>query len=82
MRNRLLVFGRFAHDPQGVLATVYRLALVGIKLLSNIKLCIGQAGLELSIAAFTDADGGRAFLNDPQSALRHDCSLMHLAGRA
>jgi len=32
MRNSLLVLGRLAHDPQGVLATVYRLAEMSVKL--------------------------------------------------
>ena len=78
MRNSLLVFGRFAHYPQGVLTAVYRLALVGIELRLNVG-CIRKAGLELSVAPFADADGRRAWFYDPQLALLHDCSLAHPA---
>ncbi len=80
--KQLLVFSGLAHDAQGILAAVHWLALVGIELLGNIKLCVGHAGLELNIAAFADADGRRALLYDPQLALLHDCSLAHLVGRA
>jgi hypothetical protein len=75
MRNELLVFGRLAHDPQRVLAAIYRLALMGIKLRLNIDT------LKLSVAPFADGDGRRGWFYDPQFALRHDCSLAHFAGR-
>ena len=70
--NRLFVFGRFTHDSQGVLAAVYRLALVGIKLRLNIGI------LELSVAAFADA---KTLFHDPQFALPHDFSPAHLGAR-
>jgi len=70
--RRLLIFGRFAHDAKRVLATVYRLALVGIKLGLN-------AGVfELGITPFADS---KPLFHDPQFALRHDLSLAHSAGR-
>jgi hypothetical protein len=74
--KQLLAFRSFAHDPQGILAAVYGLALMGIELGLNIGI------LELSVAPFAYADGRRTLLHDPQFACRHDCSLAHLAGRA
>ncbi len=84
MQSRyLLAFGRLTHDPQSVLAGVYRFALVILKLYLNVGVRIRKAGLELDIATFTDTDGWRrGFLHDPQFALLHDCSLAQLAGRA
>ena len=76
MRDRLLVLGRFAHDSRGILTAIGERAFVGVKLCLNIGI------LELSVASFTYADGRRGSLYDPQFALRHDCSLAHLAGRA
>jgi hypothetical protein len=70
---KLLAFGRFAHDPQSVLAAVQRLALVGVKLDLNIRIA------ELSVAPFADA---KPLFHDPQFALCHDRSLAHLGGRA
>ena len=52
MRNRLLVFRSFADDPQSVLTTIGERAFVGVKLCLNIGI------LELSVASFTNADGG------------------------
>ena len=75
MRNSLFVFGRFTDDVQRILAAVHRLAFVGIELCLNIGI------LELSITPFAYADGRRGLLYDLQFALRHDCSLAHLAGR-
>jgi len=76
MRNKLLIFGSFAHDPQCILAAIGRLAFV------DIKLCLNIGTLELRVAPFTYANGWRALLHDPQFALLHNCSLAHLAGRA
>jgi hypothetical protein len=70
----LFAFGRFAHDPQSILAAVYGLALVGIEL----GLHIGTR--ELGIATFAHTDGREVSLYDSQIALRHDCSLAHLVG--
>ena len=69
-------------DSQGVRATVYRLALVGVELCLNIDIWERFAGPELSIATFADAHSRRGLLYDPQFALLHDCSLAHLAERA
>ena len=72
----LFAFRSFAHDPQGVLAAVHGLALVGVELCLNIGI------LELRVAPFAYADGRRGLFHDPQFALCHDCSLAHPAGRA
>jgi len=76
----LLVFGRFTNDPKCVLATVYMLALVGIKLTLNCILSLPQfvrvCG-ELRVAMFTDAEQWNAsrFLYDPKFSLWHKDSL-------
>jgi hypothetical protein len=74
---KLLSFGRFAHDPQSVLAAVYRLAFVGIEL----RLHVGA--FELRIASHADGQNGFAVfsLYDPQLAIRHGFGLAHPAGR-
>lgn len=46
MRNRLLVFGCFAHDPQSVLTAIYRFAFVIVELLFNIWPWVRAVGLE------------------------------------
>jgi hypothetical protein len=81
--TQLLTFRRFAHDPQRVLAAVHRLALVGFKLGGNIGSRIMLARFELSIAAFAHSDNRRrGFFNDPQTPVRHEASLAHMAGVA
>jgi hypothetical protein len=85
MRNRLLILGCFAHNSHGVLATVYRLALMGIKLRLNflfrvILRCL--IGPELGIATFADADSWEGRLYDAQFSLLHDCSLAHRVAMA
>jgi hypothetical protein len=73
--KRLLVFRGFSHDPQSILAAVYHLALVGVKLCLNIGI------LELSVASFAHSYGRRRrLLYDPQFPLLHNCSLAHSAG--
>ena len=80
---QLFAFGGFAHDPQRVLAAVYGLALVSIKLYLKGGVRIRKTRLELGIATFAYTDGrGRSFFHDPQASIRHDASLAHLAGRA
>jgi hypothetical protein len=78
----LLAFRGLAHGPQGVLAAVYGLALVSIKLCLNI--ISGpkrEAGLEPGITQFANSDcWGRRFLYDPQASTSHDRSLPHSAG--
>ena len=72
----LLAFGRFADDPQRVLAAVQRLALVRFVLGRNIGSRIMLARFELSIAAFAHTDNrGRGFFDDPQSSVCHGYSL-------
>lgn len=73
--KRLLAFGGFADDAQGILAAVYRLALVSVKLRLKI------VTLELGVASFADADGRRVLFYYPQFALGHIQSLAHLTGR-
>jgi len=81
--SSLLAFRGFAHDPQGVLAAVYRLALVGFILGGNIGQRIMLARFELRIAAFAHTDNrGWGFFDDPQAPVRHDASLAHLIGVA
>lgn len=63
------------------LASVDRLALVGVELCLNIDIWEIFAGPELSIATFADAHRRRGLLYDPQFAILHDCSLAHSAGR-
>jgi len=80
--KRLLVFRGFPHDPQGILTAVCQLALMSIKLRLNVGIWRGKARPELGIAPFTYAEGWKGSLYDLQSALLHNCSLAHLAGRA
>jgi hypothetical protein len=86
--KELFAFGRFAHDPQGVLTAVYRLAGMCVELFCNIQLPCWPYDPARSLKRFIAADTcaqKSAFgvvLHDPQFALRHDCSLAHLAGRA
>jgi hypothetical protein len=76
----LFLFGGFAHDPQGVLAAVQRLTLVGFVLGRNIGYRIMLARFELGVAAFAHPnDRGRSLFNDPQASIRHGCSLTHSA---
>src|ERR1700730_7730683 len=79
MRNRLFILGSFAHDPQSILATVCRLAFVGIKCGFN-----GLLGvcLKLRIATLAYADHWWSFFHDPQLAPWHASSLAHLARRS
>jgi hypothetical protein len=71
MRNRLFIFGRFAHYPQGVFTAINRLALV------SIKLCLNIGTLKLRVATLAYADYWWAFFHDPQLALWHVLSLTH-----
>lgn len=58
MKNRLLIFGGFAHDSQGVLAAVHRLAGVCVKLLSHSRLRVAHVGVsrELGVTTFADSE--------------------------
>jgi hypothetical protein len=78
MGNRLLIFGRFAHDTQGILATISQLALVGVECGFN---CLLGFALELRITAFAYAER-QDLVHDPQLALWHDPSLPHAGKRA
>ena len=81
MRNRLLVFGGFTDDAQGVLAAVHRLALVRVKLPldSRLRVPLGGVSRELSIAVFADSEYRNVSdpLHDPKVALWHEDSLAH-----
>jgi len=57
MRTELLVLGRFADDPQSVLATVRKCTLMGVKLCLNLCVWTSKAGLKLSVAPFAYTDG-------------------------
>jgi hypothetical protein len=74
MRNNSLVFCGFAHDSQGVLATVRQFAFVGIERGFNFFL---GGSLELRITAFEYAEKWQGLSYDPQLALRRDPSLAH-----
>jgi hypothetical protein len=84
MRNRLLVFGRFAHDPQGVLTAVQSLAFVLIKGRFQLGKSIGGVrgdcnfGLEPSGAFFADClvgDTERVPYNSQFASVRHNHSV-------
>jgi hypothetical protein len=72
MRNRLLIFGRFADDPQRILTTIYRLAFMRVELGLNIST------FELSIATFAHANRGSGLFHNSQLAFRHTQILTHL----
>jgi len=84
-RSALFAFSGFAHDPQRILAAVYRLARVSVELALNGGLCISPIRVadELLVASFADSEGRNISdpLYDPQLALWHEFSLAHLAGR-
>ena len=84
--KQLLAFCGFAHDPQGVLAAIHRVALVASERLYDFRIRIFPHWLtrfELTVAAFANADGGGwYFPYDPQLALFHDRSLSHREGTA
>jgi hypothetical protein len=88
--KRLLVFGSFAHNPQGVLAAIRWLALVGVELVGNtgksgVVVCQGlRRHVELRITAFADSKCGdtASTFNYPQFSPRHVQSLAHPGWRS
>ena len=72
MRNRLLIFGSFAHDSQRVLAAIQRLALVAAKCPLDGLLRIA---LKLRVAAFADSNHGLRSFDNAELAFRHASSL-------
>lgn len=68
----LLIFSRFAHDPQSILAAVQRLARVFVKSALNGLL---RFALELRVAAFADPYKGLCSFDDAELAFRHASSL-------
>ena len=68
--KRLLAFGRFADDPQGILAAVQRLAIVSVERRPN----LGIRPAKLRTTAFAYGESGILF-DDPQFALWHENSL-------
>jgi hypothetical protein len=70
MENRLLAFGRLAHDPQSVLAAIQRLAIMGIERGLN----LGIRPTELRATALADSKSGVLF-HDSEVLFRHGDSL-------
>ena len=73
----LLAFRGLAHDPQSVLAAVYRLALVHVEPLLNIlpgRFDRHQPAGKLHVAVFTDAKQGMV-THDPKFSFCHAPSL-------
>ena len=89
MTSSLLVFRGRAHDPQSILAAVYELALVGLKLFLKIVRSIHDTKkcrawyceLVATIGANCYGWHGTVVLHDPNGAFCHDLSLAHLAWR-
>ena len=83
--KRLFAFGRLAHDPQGVLTAVYRLACMRVELVADTsESSVGVYGrfrccLELGIAAFTNSEHWDmpGLFYDSQLAFGHVQSLAH-----
>jgi hypothetical protein len=79
VRNRLLIFRGFAHDPQRVLAAVQPLTLVFGKLLPKAFLRVGrflegvERNLEVGSAASADAEGRCS----PEPLDRAEATLFH-----
>jgi hypothetical protein len=82
--RQLFAFRGLAHDPQSVLAAVYELALVSIKLLLNAGISIFKAfSRKLDIAAFADTQHWNAIgaFSYSESASGHDSHcLAHSSG--
>ena len=72
MENKLFIVGRFAHDPQGILAAVGQFALMGIERGLNFLL---RFALKLRVTALANANHRRGLLYDSQLALWHNLSL-------
>jgi hypothetical protein len=72
MKNRLSIFGGFAHDPQGILTTIGQLAFVSIERGFNFLLGIS---FELRVATLAYGEERRGLFYDLQLALWHDPSL-------
>lgn len=75
MRNRLLIFGRFTHDAQRILAAIGWLAFVGIERGLN---GLFGSGLELRIAVFAHTDYRRVAFHHSQSSFPHEMSLAYV----
>jgi len=82
----LLIFCGFPNDPQSVLAAVQGLALMTREKRINLPFCrffFEFGRLKLCVAAFAHGmNETRSPSYHAQFALRHDCSLAHMAGRA
>jgi len=68
MKNKLFIFGGFAHDPQGILTSVRQLALVGVKRGLD---RLFRFGFELGVTALTNAGYRRVRSYNSQLAPRH-----------
>jgi hypothetical protein len=83
--KKLLAFRGFAHDPQGVLATVREFALVRVE--HGFKFTFRQfrdpiMRLEGLIAMFADCGQREGESHQTQMPLVHGYSLAHSGGRA
>jgi hypothetical protein len=89
MTSRLLVFGRFTDDSQGVLAGVQPLAFMCIELalkhcrsvLYGESFATSYSELLTAIGAYGEIWSRPDVLYDPHLALCHAHSLAHLEGR-
>jgi hypothetical protein len=81
----LFAFSGFADGPRLVLATIQRLALMGVKLLldGGLRVPSFRFSDELRVAFIADSEHRSISdsFDDPKVAFLHDCSLAHLAGR-
>jgi hypothetical protein len=78
--SALFILGRFAHDPQSVLAAVHRLALVRLELFLNgdsVRRSERGYGAKLHVAVLANAKLG-CFAHDPKFSLCHTPSLRRL----
>jgi hypothetical protein len=79
MRDRLLIFGGFAHDSQRVLARVEQLAFVGRESVSDGSLSVSP---KLRIASFADANQRSGLVHDSQLSLGHEHILPQAASES
>lgn len=74
MKGRLFIFGRFADDPQRILAAICQFALMSGKGTLDGLLRIA---FELQNTALANTEHRRGFSRDSEFALRHGFSLTH-----
>ena len=82
--NRLLALRRFADDPEGILATVYGGAFVGIKCRADFGLRVHlpeKIRFKLGTAAFADTEHGSRSFDHAELSLYHESSLPPRQGK-